>query len=195
MTRISGFKLGLIGILISLFLIQGVAAATNIYWTPIFNTDGGAAGTDYSHYNTSTQLQSVVAPNSTPWEFFWAAGLIALGLFLLTLLRPQQTAMDQEINGIISVLAWAPAAFCSFAAFNIDRIVGYGVTSQIANVTTQAQATFNNHEYVYMENHLTYSEPLIGLCMIVFTFICVANTFRIVAQHRALKLSQENADD
>jgi hypothetical protein len=99
--------------------------------------------------------------------------------------------MDLEINAIISVLSWVPAGFCAFAAFSIDRVTGFGVTSQIFNQTTMAQATFYNHEYVYMENHLVYSEPLIGLLMIVFTFACVANTFRIVAQHKALMGQQE----
>jgi hypothetical protein len=105
-----------------------------------------------------------LAPNTyTPWDMWFVSGLLALGLFIFSL-NPPTTPADCEIDAIISVLAWIPAGFCAFASFSIGKVIGPG--------------------YVTL-----YSEPLIGLLMIVFTFGCVANTFRIVAQHGVLKLT------
>lgn len=100
----------------------------------------------------------------TPWDMWLLSGLLALGLFIFSL-NPPTTQADSEIDAIISVLAWVPAGFCAFASFSIGRPIAAGVVT-------------------------LYSEPLIGILMIVFTFGCIANTFRIVAQHGVLKLSE-----
>jgi hypothetical protein len=108
---------------------------------------------------------TTLAPSTyTPWDIWLLSGILALGLFIFSL-NPPTTQADSEIDAIISVLAWLPAGFCAFASFSIGRITGPG------SVTL-------------------YSEPLIGILMIVFTLGCIANTFRIVAQHGVLKLSE-----
>ena len=110
---------------------------------------------------------TTLAPNTyTPWDMWLLSGILALGLFVFSL-NPPTSQADCEIDGIISVLAWVPAGFCAFSSFSIGRITGPG------SVTL-------------------FSLPLIGLLMIVFTFGCIANTFRIVAQHGALRGEQEN---
>jgi hypothetical protein len=111
---------------------------------------------------------TTLAPTTyTDWDMWLLSGLLALGLFVFSL-NPPLSQADSEIDAIISVLAWVPAGFCAFASFSVGKIVGVG------SVTL-------------------FSLPLIGLLMIVFTFGCVANTFRIVAQHGALRGQQETS--
>ena len=118
-------------------------------------------------FSVSAADTTTLAPSTyTPWDIWLLSGMIALALFIFSL-NPPTSQADSEIDAIISVLAWVPAGFCAFSSFSIGRIVGVG------SVTL-------------------FSFPLIGLLMIVFTFGCIANTFRIVAQHGALRGEQEN---
>ena len=105
---------------------------------------------------------TLVTEKYVDWNLWVMSGVLGLFLFLLSL-NPPTTQADTEIDATISVMAWIPLAFCAYASFNVGRIVG---TSMVA----------------------LYSQSLIGILMIVFTVIAVINTFRIVAQHRALKL-------
>ena len=115
---------------------------------------------------SAADITTLASATYTPWDMWLLSGLLALGLFIFSL-NPPTTPADCEIDAIISVLAWVPAGFCAFASFSIGRPIAAGIVT-------------------------LYSEPLIGLLMIVFTFGCVANTFRIVAQHGVLKLSNQS---
>jgi hypothetical protein len=172
-------------LLISL-VVPCVSAIAVPNYTPIFNIDGGDQGTDFVHYNESTRLASQVAPNTTPWEHWILAGLIGLGLFILSLLWSlNMTTPYVESAAIISAIAWVPIGFCSYASFAIDRIAGSGVTSQVS--ITEAAKVVQSHEFVYMESHLIYSEPIIGILMLAFLVVAILNTVRILALHKVLK--------
>jgi hypothetical protein len=118
--------------------------------------------------NVSAAVSTYLAPQTyTDWDIWILSGLIALGMFALSL-NPPRSIADCEIDAIISVLAWVPAGFCAFASFNVGKIMS-------------------------AEKVVVSTYPVVGLLMIVFTFVCIANTFRIVAQHGALRGEQENA--
>lgn len=171
-----------------LVIVTPVSAAFNPNFTPILNIKGGIfdpdQGTDFVHYNTTTQLAESIVPNTTPWELWWASGLIGLVLFLVALYPSKRTDV-LEAEAVVSVMAWVPIAFCSYSSWAIDRITGMGVTSQVA--IQEAQKVVQSHEYVYMENHVIYSEPVIGVLMAVFFLIAIGNTIRIVALHKSLQ--------
>lgn len=168
----------------ALFCVVSPVVAFNPNFTPIFNINGGDQGTDYIHYNTTTQLAEAVVPNTTPWELWWASGLIGLLIFLISL-YPSKNTDVLEAESVMSVIAWVPIAFCSYSSWAIDRITGSGVTSQVA--IAEAAKTIQSHEYVYMENHLIYSEPIIGLLMAVFFMIAIVNTVRLLSLRKELK--------
>lgn len=116
----------------------------------------------------SAQITTTLAPSTfTDWDIWLLSGLLALGLFIFSL-NPPLSQADSEIDAIISVLAWIPAGFCAFASFSVGKTTG-------------------------IESVTLFSQPVIGLLMIVFTFGCIANTIRIVAQHGALRGEQESA--
>jgi len=133
------------------------------------------------YYNTSTQIASSVAPNTTPWELWICAGLLGLGLFLYSI-RPAKSTDELEMSILVSVMAWISIGYCAYSSFAIDRIEGYGVTSFIANNTTST---------VYMSNHIIYSEPVVGILMAVLFFVSVVYTFYRVASHKSLLGGEE----
>lgn len=178
------------------FVVSPVAASIDLFWNPAFNTglqstEGLEGGLDYSHYNSSIQIQDIVAPNTTPWEMWIGSGLLGIGLLLLALfltMRSNVGIPEHERGIILCVLSILPLGFCSFASFAIDRITGFGVTSQIVNTTAIVpQGSINNHEYVYMENHLIYSEPLVGLMMVVLVFVAIGLAFYFMSTHKVLR--------
>lgn len=181
--------------LATLFLIATPVSATiNLYWTPYFNAESpmSQGGTDYSHYNTSVQLADSVTPNSTPWELFIISGLLSLVLFLYSM-RPAKTMDEIESSIIVAAMSFVSAGYCAYSTLNIDRLMGYGVSSQIVNTTTiPPSQSIYNHEYVYMENHMQYSEPAIGLLMVVFMFLIFGYTAYRVSRLKSSILEQES---
>jgi hypothetical protein len=193
----------LLFLIVAVFVVSPAFAAQKTVdeWTPYFNIVPGAQyGIDTSHYNTSTQLQDQVAPNTTPWELWIGSGLLGIGLLLLSILLTLRTGIgipETERGIVLAVMSWVPIGFCANASFAVDRIAGYGVTGQIFNSTTLAGATFNNHEYVYMENHLIYTEPIVGILMLVCLFFAVGYTLYLISTHKALRgnvLNEDNHD-
>lgn len=173
---------------------------TTLFWNYAFNsggveTGGDYGGIDYSHYNVSTQKMDHIAPNTTPWEIWFASGILALILFLYSL-RPITSMDELETSIIIAAMASVASGYCAYASFAIERLSGYGVTSQLVNSTTiPPGGSINNHEYVYMEQHLIYSEPAIGMLMAVFFIAIVAVTFYRISSHRALLGAQNGEVD
>lgn len=111
-------------------------------------------------------VETALAPQTyTDWDIWILSGFFAVGLFALSL-NPPRSIADCEIDAIISVLAWVPAGFCAFASFNVGKVM----STSVVVISTY---------------------PVVGLLMAVFTFVCIANTFRIVAQHGALRGQQE----
>ena len=177
----------LIAIITFLCITPIVTATTTNQWTSSFNSaDPSQNGQDVVIYNSSVQMKSSVSPNTTAWELWILSGLVGLILFIMSL-KARTNSAEVIIDAIISVLAWVPIGFCSYASLSIDRIIGYGITSQIFNTTTVGQAQFYNHEYVYLENHLIYNEPIVAILMFVFLSVAIGNTLRIISLHNALK--------
>ena len=159
-------------ILLALFLITILITTVSAQnWTPSFDT------TDKAIYNQSSSIDN---SGSTPWEMFLASGLIGLGLFLFSV-RPRASAMELEVDAIIGTISTVPIGFCAWAAWNVDRITGSGVTSQ-------------NGIYVMMVNHTLYSFPIIGILMAVFCVIAIANVFRILAQHKLFQIKSQEEE-
>lgn len=127
-------------------------------------------------YNTSTQMASSVVPNTTPWEVWVASGLVGLVLFLYSI-RPSKSIEDLEMSILVSVMSWISIGYCAYSSFAIDRIEGYGVTSVIVNNTSSS---------MYMANHLIYSQPTIGILMLVLFFVSVGYTIYRVSTHKDL---------
>jgi hypothetical protein len=146
-------------VLIALCLLVCTVQAT---WSTAINTTDNNV-----FYNQSYSLDQT---NSVPWEIWWASGLIGLGMFLLTL-RARTTAMELEVDAIISATSLVPIAFCAWASLNIDRITGYGVTSQ-------------GNTYVLMVSHTLYSFPVIAVLVACLFIATLGNLFRILAQHK-----------
>ena len=157
-------------LLLCLTIITTVNAAAN--WTTSFDTTNTNA-----IYNQSRVIDN---SGSTPWEMWAASGLIGLVLFLLSL-RPRTSPMELEVDAIIAGISVIPIIFCGWASFNVDRIVGYGVTNQLG-------------EYVYMENHIIYNLPVIGIIMFILAGVAVFNIFRILAQHKLFQIKNQEEE-
>ena len=156
--------------------------SADLNYTPIFDpTD------DLVHFNHSYTLDR---GTQTPWDLWLYAGLIGLGLFLLSLWWSlNMTTPYIEGAAIVSVVGWAPIGFCAWASFNLDRVVGYGVTGLIESQSANGQ--INEHEYVILINHVLYQFPIIGVLMLAFLVVAILNTVRIIALHRVLKGQSE----
>ena len=131
-----------------------------------------SASATNTSYNQSTKLD---AGTTTPWDLWVMSGLIGFGLVLITLMRSQSSTIDTEINAIISVISWIPIAYCAYASFNIDRVVGYGA-----------------NDFGLMVVHTIYQYPTIGILMFVFLAVAILNTVRIIALHSVLKGKSDN---
>lgn len=134
---------------------------------------------DIVRFNTSYVLDR---SNATPWELWIASGIIGLILFLLTL-KTRLNTSDLEVDAIISVLAWVPIGYCSYASFAVDRLTSWGVTSQFANT------------FVLLEQHTLYSEPIIGILMAVFFLVAIGNTIRILTMHKLFRGEERIVDE
>lgn len=175
-------------LLVFAMVTPSVSAAINLGWSPYFNfgTAGDPGGIDYSHYNTSTQLADTVAPNTTPWEVWLISGIVGILLFLYSI-RPVRSMDELESSIIVAVMSCVSIGFCAYASLSIDRIVGFGVSSQVVNTTAvPPSGSIYNHEYVYMENHLIYTEPAIAILMTIFFFVIIGYTLYRVSKHRAM---------
>jgi hypothetical protein len=169
-------------VLLALLLLVGTtSAAINSSYSPYFDLP-----TDEVHYNQSYTKDET---NYTPWEFYILAGLISLGMFLLTV-RPRTTYVELEVDAIISFISLAPIAFCVWASFNgVDRITGYGVTGLIESQS--ANGAINIHEYVLMVNHNLYVFPIEGALMALFFLVTIGNFLRILAQYKLFKIKSD----
>jgi len=141
---------------------------------------------DIVRFNTSYVLDR---SNATPWELWIASGIIGLILFLLTL-KTRLNTSDLEVDAIISVLAWVPIGYCSYASFAVDRLTSWGVTSQFA---CGGDTTINT--FVLLEQHTLYSEPIIGILMAVFFLVAIGNTIRILTMHKLFRGEDRIVDE
>lgn len=156
-----------------LFLVSTVSGALN--YGPVFN------GTyDRAIYNQTTTMDP---GTSTPWEVWWASGLIGLGMFLLSL-RPRTSAMELEVDAIISAVSLVPIAFCAWSSASVDRVVGYGVGTNIDQM-------LGTGVYASMVQHTIYSFPVIQILMAAFFLVSIGNLLRIIAQHRIFQIKTQ----
>lgn len=160
-------------LLFVLVITPSVAAVSNNTYT--------LGSNDLVRYNVSV---SQAPTSSTPWDLWIISGFLGLVLFIYSL-RSRTASADVEVDAIISVLAWVPIAFCSYASFAIDKLTSYGVTSQVQVPT--CGDTEQIQQFVLMEQHLLYTQPIIGVLMLVFLLIAIGNTLRIISLHRALQ--------
>ena len=145
-------------------MVVPLASAYSNEFTPIF------PATDIVHYNRTYELDK---SGTTPIDVWAAAIIVGVVLFLFSLL-----ALPNGAEDIVSVLAWVPLGFACWSSFAVDTVTGAGVTSQ-------------NGTYVLMEHHLVQSFPIIAILLLVFLFIAIANTYRIVSLHRKLNAQQD----
>ena len=155
---------------IACLLLITTVSATN--WTTSFNSE------DQAIYNQSSTMDN---GTYTPWEFYWAAGILSLVMLFFSL-RPSEKTIELEVEAIISIVSLIPISFCAWASFNgVDRIIGYGVTSQ-------------SGIYAMMTQHITYTFPIIGVIMAVFFVATIGNFLRILAQHKMFKIKEEQEE-
>jgi hypothetical protein len=104
--------------------------------------------------------------------------------------------MDElETSIVVAAMSSVCIGYCAFASFAVDRIVGFGVTSQVVNTSVIApQGSIYNHEYVYMENHLIYTEPTVAIMCVVFFFVIIGYTLYRASKHKAM-LGVDDGDD
>ena len=98
---------------------------------------------------------------STDWTLWLLSGLLGLILFLFSL-NASASSTEVEIDAILSVMAWIPIAFCAYASFNVSRVIG------INTVTL-------------------YSYGTVGMIMMAFLVVAIANTIRLILLHRVFK--------
>ncbi len=175
-----------------ILLVSSVSAGTVASdWRPFFMEDDTNKLYEVGIYNSSVQMQDKVAPGTTPWDLWMGSGLLGVGLLLLALgltMRSGVGIPELERGVIMCLLSVLPLGFCAFASFGIDRIVGSGVTSQSACILPEQSTTTSSIVgYVYMENHLIYTEPLVGILMIVLVFFAIGMVFYFMSTHRVLR--------
>lgn len=99
---------------------------------------------------------------STDWTLWILSGVFGFFLFILSLFPPKNI-QDVEMNAILSIMAWIPIGFCSYASFNVSRYTSTGFQT-------------------------LYSNGTIGILMFIFLALAVINTVRILSLHRSLSI-------
>ena len=166
---------------LTLFLIPLVSADTPNF-TPVManNNQSNIVHVNWSYHQDDSP--------GTPFEIWLLAGLIGIGLVLLSL-RARTASGQAEVDALIAVMAQPFLLFTAITSFAVDRITSYGVTSQVEVVG--ASPASQVHEYVLLENHVLYHFDIIGICMLVAFIINFANIARIISLHHKLGAMEE----
>ena len=167
-------KILLFCIFITLIIPVVSAATYSPNFTPPFDYE-----TDVVHYNQTYTLDK---NETTPWEVWGGCIILAVILFLCS-----RSVWFPGAEDIISVLAWIPAGYAAYASFAVDRVMAYGavthpIFTQIESWPKQAQI----YSVSLLEHHTIYHFDPIGVIMVIFLIICIANTFIIITRYREL---------
>jgi len=114
---------------------------------------------------SAADVTTLDAGTTTDWNIWILSGALGLVLFLLTLRAATSTA-ENEMDIVISFMAWAPIAFCANASFAVSRVIAAGTLTV----------------YAYWQ---------VGVIMWVFFIIAILNTLRLIAMHSVLKGEQQ----
>ena len=113
----------------------------------------------------AADVTTLAPTNTTDWNIWILSGAIGLVLFLLSL-RASASSAENEMDIVISFMAWAPIAFCANASFAVSRVIASGIVTVYANWQ-------------------------IGIVMWVFFIVAILNTIRLIAMHSVLKGEQQ----
>lgn len=109
---------------------------------------------------------TTLAPGDTvDWNIWILSGMLGLVLFL-TSLRASSGVAENELDIIVSFMAWPPIVYCALASFHVSRVIASGVVT-------------------------VYALPEIAVLMFIFLFVAIFNTVRLFAAHSVLKGEQQ----
>lgn len=114
---------------------------------------------------SAADITTLDTSGTVDWNIWILSGIIGLILFLLSLRATTNTA-ENEMDIIISFIAWAPIAYCAQSSFAVSRVIASGVIT-------------------------VYSYWVIGVVMWVFFIAAIINTLRLIAMHRILAGEQQ----
>lgn len=114
---------------------------------------------------SAADVTTLASSTTTDWNIWILSGAIGLLLFLMSL-RASASPAENEMDIVISFMAWVPIAFCANASFAVSRVIASGVFT-------------------------VYSYWSIGVVMWVFFIVAILNTIRLIAMHSVLKGDQQ----
>lgn len=114
---------------------------------------------------SAADVTTLAPSTTTDWNIWILSGAIGLVLFLLSL-RASASSAENEMDIVISFMAWAPIAFCANASFAVSRVIAAGTLT-------------------------VYSLWHIGVIMWVFFIAAILNTIRLIAMHSVLKGNEQ----
>jgi hypothetical protein len=108
---------------------------------------------------------TTLAPtNTVDWNLWILSGFLGLVLFLFSL-RASPGVAENELDIIVSFMAWPPIVYCALASFHVSRVIAAGIVT-------------------------VYALPEIGVLMFIFLIVAIFNTIRLFAAHSVLKGEQ-----
>jgi hypothetical protein len=114
---------------------------------------------------SAADVTTLAPSTTTDWNLWILSGAIGLVLFLLSL-RATASPAENEMDIVISFMAWAPIAFCANASFAVSRVIAAGTVTV----------------YAYWQ---------VGVIMWVFFIVAILNTIRLIAMHSVLKGNEQ----
>lgn len=114
---------------------------------------------------SAADVTTLAPSTTTDWNLWILSGAIGLVLFLLSL-RASASSAENEMDIVISFMAWAPIAFCANASFAVSRVIAAGTVTV----------------YAYWQ---------VGVIMWVFFIVAILNTIRLIAMHSVLKGNEQ----
>ena len=109
----------------------------------------------------AADVTTLAPSNTVDWNIWIISGLLGLVLFL-TSLRASAGVAENELDIIVSFMAWPPIVYCALASFHVSRVIASGVVT-------------------------VYALPEIGVLMFIFLIVAIFNTVRLFAAHQVLK--------
>ena len=112
----------------------------------------------------AADVTTLASTNTVDWNIWILSGLLGLVLFLFSL-RASASVAENELDIIVSFMAWPAIVYCAYASFHVSRVIASGVVT-------------------------VYALPEIGILMMIFLLVAIFNTIRLFAAHSVLKGDQ-----
>jgi hypothetical protein len=113
----------------------------------------------------AADVTTLAPTNTVDWNLWILSGMLGLVLFLFSL-RASAIVAENELDIIVSFMAWPAIAYCALASFHVSRVIAVGIVT-------------------------VYALPEIGVLMFIFLIVAVFNTLRLFAAHSVLKGEQQ----